>query len=228
MPGVRGGIHDSGGGDERGRGIAARATAGRSAAGDARGGADARAVARHRGEPVSVAELPIRRLPRPRRPARCKSTRIDVGDVLRTTWDIFKVEWGTCLVAGIHRVAYDRDRDDAAGGRAGHAVDVGEPVPRHGGRFLRLSGVAGVRRLVGVRRDPLLPDGSAGRAARVGRTLPRRAAVRHRAADGPAVVALLSWPSRWSPWRPGFVLAFVSAKVGLLFMGLGPLLPRRL
>jgi uncharacterized membrane protein len=29
------------------------------------------------------------------------STRLDIGDVLRTTWEIFKVEWGTCLLAGI-------------------------------------------------------------------------------------------------------------------------------
>ena len=29
------------------------------------------------------------------------STRLDIGDVLRTTWEIFKVEWGTCLAAGI-------------------------------------------------------------------------------------------------------------------------------
>jgi uncharacterized membrane protein len=30
-----------------------------------------------------------------------QSTRIDIGDVLSTTWEIFKVEWGTCLLAGI-------------------------------------------------------------------------------------------------------------------------------
>jgi hypothetical protein len=30
-----------------------------------------------------------------------RSTRLDVGDALSTTWEIFKVEWGTCLLAGI-------------------------------------------------------------------------------------------------------------------------------